>query len=142
MLNNHNAGERTLAAFKALLAGAGWRVIAVHAAHQSWMPQIVAVPGPIPAVGPDYSLPAARKVEEEEDTRAIAPPVVIINGEKMTSKPKAELNRAAVPQIIVDPVKTNGKPKSESTSGHILGEKVVEEIKKTRRRSFWRGLKF
>ncbi|KLO05417.1 S-adenosyl-L-methionine-dependent methyltransferase [Schizopora paradoxa] len=44
MLCNHNAGERTLDEFDKLLAETGWRIVEVYQSHQSWMPQIVAVP--------------------------------------------------------------------------------------------------
>ncbi|PCH35121.1 S-adenosyl-L-methionine-dependent methyltransferase [Wolfiporia cocos MD-104 SS10] len=44
MLSNHNACERTVPEFAALLSQAGFRIVEVHQAHQSWLPQIVAVP--------------------------------------------------------------------------------------------------
>ncbi|KZT01060.1 S-adenosyl-L-methionine-dependent methyltransferase [Laetiporus sulphureus 93-53] len=44
MLSNHNACERTLPEFADLLGQAGFRIVEVHQAHQSWLPQIVAVP--------------------------------------------------------------------------------------------------
>ncbi|KAI5117935.1 hypothetical protein M0805_009443 [Coniferiporia weirii] len=59
MLNNHNAGERTLPEFTRLLARTGWRVVAVHAAHESWMPQIVAVPVPVPGIEISVPVPTS-----------------------------------------------------------------------------------
>ncbi|KAH9947601.1 O-methyltransferase [Amylocystis lapponica] len=44
MLGNHNACERTVPEFADLLSQAGFRIVEVHQAHQSWLPQIVAVP--------------------------------------------------------------------------------------------------
>jgi len=44
MLCNHNASERTLAEFAALLSRSGFRVVQVFSAHQSWLPQILAAP--------------------------------------------------------------------------------------------------
>ncbi|KAI0941969.1 hypothetical protein AcW1_009688 [Taiwanofungus camphoratus] len=44
MLSNHNACERTVPEFGGLLSQGGFRIVEVHQAHQSWLPQIVAVP--------------------------------------------------------------------------------------------------
>lgn len=44
MLSNHNACERTVPEFAVLLSQAGFKIVEVHQAHQSWLPQIVAVP--------------------------------------------------------------------------------------------------
>ena len=44
MLSNHNACERTVPEFAYLLSEAKFRIVEVHQAHQSWLPQIVAVP--------------------------------------------------------------------------------------------------
>ncbi|KZT70030.1 O-methyltransferase [Daedalea quercina L-15889] len=44
MLSNHNACERTVPEFADLLSQANFRIVEVHQAHQSWLPQIVAVP--------------------------------------------------------------------------------------------------
>ncbi|KAI0717310.1 S-adenosyl-L-methionine-dependent methyltransferase [Fomitopsis betulina] len=44
MLSNHNACERTVPEFAYLLSQAKFRIVEVHQAHQSWLPQIVAVP--------------------------------------------------------------------------------------------------
>ena len=44
MMCNHNAGERTLSEFTALLLEAGWKVQKVHQFYESWLPQIVAKP--------------------------------------------------------------------------------------------------
>ncbi|KAL6307776.1 O-methyltransferase [Sparassis latifolia] len=44
MLCNHNACERTLPEFAALLAQCRFEILEVHQAHQSWLPQIVAAP--------------------------------------------------------------------------------------------------
>ena len=44
MMCNHNAGERTYAEVVSLLSEAGWRVEEVHQFHETWLPQIVAVP--------------------------------------------------------------------------------------------------
>ncbi|CCM00235.1 uncharacterized protein FIBRA_02264 [Fibroporia radiculosa] len=44
MLSNHNACERTVPEFAELLSQSGFRIVEVHQAHQSWLPQIVAVP--------------------------------------------------------------------------------------------------
>ena len=60
MLSNHNAGERTLGEFVQLLSQTGWKVVEVHAAHQSWMPQIVAVPVAIPPMAIQHLLLGSR----------------------------------------------------------------------------------
>ncbi|KAH9932971.1 O-methyltransferase [Fomitopsis serialis] len=44
MLSNHNACERTVPEFAYLLSQANFRIVEVHQAHQSWLPQVVAVP--------------------------------------------------------------------------------------------------
>lgn len=44
MMCNHNAGERTLPEVMALLLEAGWGVQEVYQFHETWLPQIVAIP--------------------------------------------------------------------------------------------------
>ncbi|GBE84991.1 4-O-methyltransferase 1 [Sparassis crispa] len=44
MLSNHNAMERTVPEFAELLSKTGFAIAEVHQAHQSWLPQIIAVP--------------------------------------------------------------------------------------------------
>lgn len=89
MMCNHNAGERTLSEITSLLLETGWEVQEVHQFHESWLPQIVAIPSAtyqgIADASPtktlydieaspmmDTSAAGLMKFDEREDCRAIS----------------------------------------------------------------------
>ena len=113
MLSNHNAGERTLGEFVQLLSRTGWKVVEVHAAHQSWMPQIVAVPVAIP-------------------------PMAIPSATATTSAPDPEPQTA----VKVNGTKGVVAEAPPNTTTPAFAEESEKEKKKNRRRSFWKTLVF
>lgn len=130
MLNNHNAGERTLGEFVKLLSRTGWKVVEVHAAHQSWMPQIVAVPV---AVSPTAATPTATTSSPQPGSQAAAV-VSKTEGLKIETKVNGTngvlhepSSKASTP--VTDPM-TNDSPVT------------AENEKKSRRRSIWKTLGF
>ena len=118
MLSNHNAGERTLGEFVQLLSRTGWKVVEVHAAHQSWMPQIVAVPVAIPPMAIPSATATTSAPEPEPQTAAK------VNGTKGVA--------ADAPPNITAP----------ATDSPAFAEESEKEKKKNRRRSFWKTLVF
>ena len=115
MLSNHNAGERTLGEFVQLLSRTGWKVVEVHAAHQSWMPQIVAVPVAIP-------------------------PMAIPSATATTSAPEPEPQTAVKENGPgTKGVAADAPP---NTTTPAFAEESEKEKKKNRRRSFWKTLVF
>lgn len=134
MLNNHNAGERTLGEFVKLLSRTGWKVVEVHAAHQSWMPQIVAVPV---AVSPTAATPTATSSPPQPGSQAAA---VVLKTEGL----KIETKVNAINGVLHDPSSKASTPVTDpmTNDSPVAAPEGNENEKKSRRRSIWKTLGF
>lgn len=151
MLANHNARERTLAAFAALLAKTGWAITEVHAASESWMPQIVAVPSAIPTTPMSALVNGAeaqatvsterKGSKEEKVTKPMEPELKADDVDEVTAEVRVDKKRFSLFQKNRGMEEKERKRKSMEESGRRgSGEKKEKEKDKKKRFSFLRGI--